>query len=104
MLNSSLGYQKASLDCVLGTCSTLARKHLADKQKDSLRVAKRTHVHQTNIFDGTRLKRSSDANVLDRRRPGPQRMAPNPSADRSAYVGDGQADMVDESESESEQE
>ena len=77
---------------------------MADKQKDSLRVAKRTHVHQTNIFDGSRLKRSSNANVLDRRRPGPQRMHPEPSLVPSAYVGDGQADMVDESESESEQE
>ena len=80
---------------MLGTCSTLAKKHLADKQKDSLRVARRTHVHQTNTFDGSRLKRSSNANVLDRRAPGPRREPLNPSTDPSAYVGDGQADMED---------
>ena len=107
MLNSSFGHQKASLDCVLGTMSTLARKHLADKQKDSLRVAKRTHVHQTNIFDGSRLKRSSNANVLDRRAPGLQCEPLDSDANRirSAYIGGGQAvDFVDELESESEQE
>ena len=108
MLNSSFGLQKASLDCVLGTMSTLAQKHLADKQKDSLRVAKRTHVHQTNIFDGTRLKRSSDANVLDRRPSGPQRQPLVSDANQGpgAYLGGGRAtDIVDEElDEESEQE
>ena len=92
MLNSSLGHQKASLDCVLGTRSTLAKMHLAEKQRESLRVAQRTHVHQTNVFDGSRLKRSSDANVLDRRVPGPQREPLIPSTETNAYVGGGEAD------------
>ena len=87
MLNSSLGHQKASLDCVLGTRSALAKLHLDNKQKESLRVAQRTHVHQANVFDGTRLKRSSNANVLDSRVPGPQPEPLIPSRERSAYVG-----------------
>ena len=92
MLNSSLGHQKASLDCVLGTRSVLAKLHLHNKQKESLRVAQRTHVDTANVFDGTRLKRSSNANVLDRRVPGPQREPLIPSSERSAYVGNGQVD------------
>ena len=63
MLNSSLGHQKASLDCVLGTRSTLAKMHLAEKQRESLCVAQRTHVYQTNTFDGSRLKRSSNGGL-----------------------------------------
>ena len=81
---------------MLGTCSTLAKKHLADKHKDSLHVAQRAHVHQTNTFDGSRLKRSSNANVLDRRAPGPQREPLIPSTEASAYVGVGEADEEEE--------
>ena len=93
MLNSSFGLQNASLDCVLGTMSTLTRKHLANKQKDSLRVAKRRHDHQTNVFDGSRRKISTDANVFDWRVPGPQRepLVSDQNQRPGAYVGGGRA-------------
>ena len=72
--------------------SALAKRHLAEKQRESLRAAERTHCHQTKVWDGSRLKVSTNPNVLDRRVPGPQRQPLIPSTEGSAYVGGGEAD------------
>ena len=92
MLTSNLSHQKSNLECVLGTRSVWAKCDLDNKQKESHCVAERTHVASAKVQDGTRLKRSTNANVMDRRVAGPQHRPLNPSSERSAYVGGGQAD------------
>ena len=71
---------------------SLIKHALLNKQKESLRVASRIHVHQDNCKDGTRLKVSTDANVLARRAAVPQRQDLIPSTEDDPYVGGGQAD------------
>ena len=95
MLTSALGHLGANLDGVFGTRSELSKHALLNKQKESLRVASRSHVHQDNCKDGTRIKVSTDANVLARRAAVPQREALIPSTEGSSYVGDGHADMLE---------
>ena len=100
MLNSCFGYQKASLDNVLGLMGNLTRKRLAYKDVESLRVAQRRHVHETNIFDGTRLKKSTNQLVFDWRTPRPRRMPllhPD-DPESGAYVGGGQAALIEEND------
>ena len=92
MLNSNFGLQKANLDCVFGTRSTVAEHALDISQRQSHRVAERVHVASATVMDGTRLKRSTNPNTKDRRRPGPERLPPATSSARCAYVGGGQAD------------
>ena len=99
MLNSCFGYQKASLDNVLGLMGNLTRERLAYKDVESLRVAQRRHVHETNIFDGTRLKKSTNELVFDWRTPRPRRMRLlDPDDPESAYVGGGQAALIEEND------
>ena len=92
MLNSNFGLQNANLDSVFGTRSTVAEHDLAVSQRQSHRVAERRHVHSVTVMDGTRLKRSTNPDTKDKRRPGPERLPPAKSRQKSAYVGGGQAD------------
>ena len=94
MLTSALGHLGANLDGVFGTRSERIVHELDNKQKESVRVATRRHQLDASCHDGTRLKVSTDPNVLARPAAAPRRQDLIPSTEDDSYVGGGEADLV----------
>ena len=94
MLTSALGHLRANLDGVFGTRSERIVHDLNNKQRESERVASRKHQLDVKCHDGTRLKVSTDPNVLARPAAAPRRQDLIPSTEDDSYVGGGEADLV----------